>query len=29
MEAFAGLSDVDLKPFYDKFNAEVTPGLMD
>lgn len=29
MEAFAGLSDVDLKPFYDKFNAEVTPGLTD
>ncbi|MGB2201825.1 MAG: C4-dicarboxylate TRAP transporter substrate-binding protein [Pseudooceanicola atlanticus] len=29
MEAFAGLSDVDLKPFYDKFNAEVTPSLMD
>ena len=29
MEAVAGLSDVDLKPFYDKFNAEVTPGLMD
>jgi len=28
MEAFAGLRDVDLSGFYDKFNAEVTPGLM-
>lgn len=28
MEAFAGLGDVDLSGFYEKFNAEVTPGLM-
>ena len=28
LEAFAGLSDVDLSSFYEKFNAEVTPGLM-
>lgn len=28
MKAFAGLGDVDLSGFYDKFNAEVTPGLM-
>lgn len=28
MKAFAGLRDVDLSGFYDKFNAEVTPSLM-
>ena len=28
MKAFAGLGDVDLSGFYEKFNAEVTPGLM-
>ncbi|WP_375175115.1 C4-dicarboxylate TRAP transporter substrate-binding protein [Pseudooceanicola sp.] len=28
MEAFAGLRDVDLSGFYEKFNTEVTPGLM-
>lgn len=29
LEAFAGLSDVDLSSFYEKFNSEVTPGLME
>jgi TRAP-type C4-dicarboxylate transport system substrate-binding protein len=29
LEAFAGLSDVDLSGFYEKFNSEVTPGLME
>ncbi|WP_255552388.1 C4-dicarboxylate TRAP transporter substrate-binding protein [Maritimibacter dapengensis] len=28
LEAFAGLSDVDLSSFYEKFNSEVTPELM-
>jgi TRAP-type C4-dicarboxylate transport system substrate-binding protein len=28
MEAFAGLDDVDLSGFYEKFDSEVTPGLM-
>lgn len=28
MKAFAGLRDVDLSGFYEKFNTEVTPGLM-
>jgi TRAP-type C4-dicarboxylate transport system substrate-binding protein len=28
MKAFAGLGDVDLSGFYEKFNAEVTPGLL-
>ncbi len=28
LEAFAGLSEVDLSGFYEKFNAEVTPELM-
>ncbi|MEC7764880.1 MAG: C4-dicarboxylate TRAP transporter substrate-binding protein [Pseudomonadota bacterium] len=29
LEAFAGLSEVDLSGFYEKFNSEVTPGLME
>lgn len=29
LEAFAGLSEVDLSSFYEKFNSEVTPGLME
>ncbi|WP_235889067.1 MULTISPECIES: C4-dicarboxylate TRAP transporter substrate-binding protein [Maritimibacter] len=28
VDAFAGLSEVDLSNFYEKFNSEVTPGLM-
>ncbi len=28
MQAFAGLRDVDLAPFYERFNTEVTPGLL-
>lgn len=28
MQAFAGLRDVDLAPFYARFDAEVTPGLL-
>lgn len=28
MQAFAGLGDVDLGPFYERFDAEVTPGLL-
>ncbi|MZR11478.1 hypothetical protein GQE99_00330 [Maritimibacter sp. DP07] len=28
LDAFAGLSEVDLSGFYEKFNSEVTPGLM-
>ena len=29
LQAFAGLSEVDLSSFYEKFNSEVTPGLME
>jgi TRAP-type C4-dicarboxylate transport system substrate-binding protein len=28
LDAFAGLSEVDLSNFYEKFNSEFTPGLM-
>jgi len=28
MEAFAGLDEVDLSGFYEKFDSEVTPGLL-
>ncbi len=28
MKAFAGLRSVDLSPFFDKYNAEVTPNLV-
>lgn len=28
LKAFAGLSDVDLEPFYEKFDSEVTPELL-